>query len=110
MDFVKRIVRWRVPGGESAKASMELFDAISKYQRPRPLTPLLLVNIVGFYAGLAAAAISEQLYKERYWEEHPGERVPIRKPWAYLGPYPVQREDFAEEPRPGANGGDSGSK
>jgi hypothetical protein len=35
--------------------------------------------------------------QERYWEEHPGQAIPMMKPIFYLGPYKVRREDFAED-------------
>eukprot|EP00249_Psilotum_nudum_P014447 c24829_g1_i2 orf=755-1045(+) len=73
-----------------------LWDLVEPYQRPRPLAPFLLINVAGFYTGLVTAAVSEQLYKERYWEEHPGQAVPIMQPLLYVGPYKVRREDFSD--------------
>ncbi|CAM6113603.1 unnamed protein product [Calypogeia fissa] len=59
--------------------------------------PLLLLNVAAFYTGVVGAAITEQLYKEKYWDEHPGAAVPIMWPLFYIGPYKVTREDFSEE-------------
>ncbi|OVA11362.1 hypothetical protein BVC80_9005g38 [Macleaya cordata] len=33
--------------------------------------------------------------QEKYWEEHPGEAVPLMKPKFYYGPWKVLREDHA---------------
>ncbi|GAQ85988.1 hypothetical protein KFL_002640095 [Klebsormidium nitens] len=93
----RRFLQRRWPGYPSYRASVILFDELAAYERPRSLTPLLLLNVVGFYSGVVAAALTEQLYKERYWEEHPGQAVPTMRSWTYLGPHKVRREDFAEE-------------
>jgi len=74
----------------------QMWDALEPYERPKSLTPLLLLNVAAFYTGVVAAAITEQLHKERHWEKHPGEAIPIMKPVLYMGPYRVRREDFAE--------------
>ncbi|KAI5658932.1 hypothetical protein M9H77_27725 [Catharanthus roseus] len=47
--------------------------------------------ICAFYTGVIGSAIIEQLYKEKYWEEHPGEAVPLMKPKFYGGPWKVMR-------------------
>ncbi|MCL7034306.1 hypothetical protein MKW94_018881 [Papaver nudicaule] len=31
--------------------------------------------------------------KDKYWEEHPGEAVPLMQPKFYYGPWKVHRED-----------------
>lgn len=59
----RRFLQRRWPGYPSYRASVILFDELAAYERPRPLTPLLLLNIVGFYSGVVAAALTEQLYK-----------------------------------------------
>jgi hypothetical protein len=51
------------PGYPSYRASVLLFDELLAYERPRSLKPLLFVNIAGFYGGVVAAALTEQLYK-----------------------------------------------
>lgn len=71
-----------------------LWDMVEPYRRPRSLIPLVSLNIAAFYTGVIGAAITEQLYKEKYWEEHPGESVPIMHPLFYFGPWKVRREDF----------------
>ncbi|XP_057866970.1 uncharacterized protein At4g29660 isoform X2 [Cryptomeria japonica] len=69
---------------------------VEPYRRPRSFIPFISINIAAFYTGVVGAAIKEQLYKEKYWEEHPGEAVPMMKPSFYGGPWRVQREDFKE--------------
>ena len=54
--------RWW-PGYPSYRASVVLFDELVAYERPRPLLPVLLINVVGFYTGVVGAALTEQLYK-----------------------------------------------
>ncbi|KAG0630252.1 hypothetical protein M758_1G165300 [Ceratodon purpureus] len=75
----------------------QLWDMVEPYSRPKPLMPLVLLNIAAFYTGVIAAAVTEQLHKERIWAEHPGQAIPIMKPTLYIGPYKVRREDFGEE-------------
>ncbi|CAM6113595.1 unnamed protein product [Calypogeia fissa] len=70
---------------------------VEPYRPPPRLMPLLLLNVAAFYTGVVGAAITEQLYKEKYWDEHPGAAVPIMRPLFYIGPYKVTREDFSEE-------------
>ncbi|KAL2608267.1 hypothetical protein R1flu_026840 [Riccia fluitans] len=77
--------------------SRRLWALVEPYRPPPRVTPLLVLNVVGFYSGLIAAAVTEQLYKEKYWEEHPGQAVPIMHPLLYFGPYKVTREDFSSE-------------
>ncbi|KAK8987910.1 hypothetical protein V6N11_065515 [Hibiscus sabdariffa] len=48
---------------------------------------------VAFYTGVIGAAVTEQLYKEKYWEDHPGEAVPLMKPKFYGGPWKVLKGD-----------------
>ncbi|KAJ8750895.1 hypothetical protein K2173_016076 [Erythroxylum novogranatense] len=68
-----------------------LWDMIQPYRRPRSFTPLVTVYIGAFYTGVVAAAITEQLYKEKFWEDHPGEAVPLMRPKFYGGPWKVDR-------------------
>nr|GMD02763.1 uncharacterized protein At4g29660 isoform X1 [Ipomoea batatas] len=70
-----------------------LWDMVEPYRRPRSFTPLVTVYISAFYTGVIGAAITEQLYKEKYWEDHPGEMVPFMKPMFYGGPWRVMRGD-----------------
>ncbi|KAK1403858.1 Embryo defective 2752 [Heracleum sosnowskyi] len=70
-----------------------LWDMIDPYRRPKTFTPLVTIYICAFYTGVIGAAITEQLYKEKYWEEHPGEAVPIMKPKFYGGPWRIFRGD-----------------
>ncbi|KAD2393812.1 hypothetical protein E3N88_40789 [Mikania micrantha] len=44
-----------------------------------------------FYAGVIGAAITDQLHKEKYWEDHPGEAVPIMRPKFYGGPWKIYK-------------------
>ncbi|KAK8490338.1 hypothetical protein V6N11_055655 [Hibiscus sabdariffa] len=46
-----------------------------------------------FYTGVVGAAVTEQLYKEKHWEDHPGEAVPLMKPKFYGGPWKVLKGD-----------------
>ncbi|ONK81794.1 uncharacterized protein A4U43_C01F32940 [Asparagus officinalis] len=66
-----------------------LWDMIEPYRRPKSFTPLVSVYVAAFYSGVVGSAITEQLYKEKYWEEHPGELVPIMPPKFYWGPWRV---------------------
>ncbi|KAL0374476.1 UNVERIFIED_CONTAM: hypothetical protein Sradi_3363300 [Sesamum radiatum] len=68
-----------------------LWDMIEPYRRPKSFTPLVTIYICAFYTGVIGAAITEQLYKEKYWEDHPGEAVPLMKPKFYGGPWRVMR-------------------
>jgi hypothetical protein len=43
----------------------QMWDALEPYERPKSLTPLLLLNVAAFYTGVVAAAITEQLHKVR---------------------------------------------
>ncbi|KAG6543663.1 hypothetical protein Mapa_014846 [Marchantia paleacea] len=81
----------------SSAECRRLWALVNPYRRLPRLMPLLRLNVVGFYTGLVAAAVMEQLYKEKYWEAHPGHAVPIMHPLLYFGPYKVTREDFSEE-------------
>ncbi|KAL5994772.1 hypothetical protein ACLOJK_024827 [Asimina triloba] len=83
-----------------------LWDMIEPYRRPKSFTPLVSIYVAAFYTGVIGSAITEQRYKERYWEEHPGEAAPLMKPKFYYGPWRVQQGDF--EKRAGKLvGGDS---
>ncbi|KAK4778020.1 hypothetical protein SAY87_018207 [Trapa incisa] len=68
-----------------------LWIMLEPYRRPRSITPLVAIYVAGFYTGVVGAAITEQLYKEEYWEEHPGEYVPIMRPKCYYGPWRIYR-------------------
>ncbi|KAJ4771580.1 embryo defective 2752 [Rhynchospora pubera] len=66
-----------------------LWDMIETYRRPRSFAPLISIYVAAFYTGVVGAAVTEQLYKEKYWEEHPGEAVPLMRPKFYWGPWRV---------------------
>ncbi|WOL19352.1 hypothetical protein Cni_G28150 [Canna indica] len=66
-----------------------LWDMIEPYRRPKSFTPLVSIYIAAFYSGVIGSAITEQLYKEKHWEEHPGEYVPIMRPKFYWGPWKI---------------------
>ncbi|XP_039121397.1 uncharacterized protein At4g29660 [Dioscorea cayenensis subsp. rotundata] len=68
-----------------------LWDMIEPYRRPRSFTPLVSIYIAAFYTGVIGSALTEQLYKEKYWEDHPGEAVPIMRPKFYWGPWKINR-------------------
>ncbi|XP_073276608.1 uncharacterized protein At4g29660 isoform X2 [Primulina huaijiensis] len=68
-----------------------LWDMMEPYRRPKSFTPLVCIYICAFYTGVIGAAITEQLYKEKFWEKHPGAEVPIMKPMFYGGPWRVYR-------------------
>ncbi|KAK8703660.1 hypothetical protein V6N13_047310 [Hibiscus sabdariffa] len=70
-----------------------LWDMLEPYRRPKSFTPLITIYIAAFYTGVVGAAITEQLYKEKYWEDHPGEAVPLMKPKFYGGPWKVLKGD-----------------
>ncbi|XP_031388743.1 uncharacterized protein At4g29660 isoform X1 [Punica granatum] len=70
-----------------------LWTMVDPYRRPKSFTPLVTIYVAAFYTGVIGAAITEQLYKERYWEEHPGEAVPLMRPKFYGGPWKVYRGD-----------------
>ncbi|KAK9131017.1 hypothetical protein Sjap_011504 [Stephania japonica] len=70
-----------------------LWDSIERYRRPTSFIPIVLVYTAAFYTGVVGAAITEQLYKEKYWEEHPGEAVPLMHPKFYYSKWKVRRED-----------------
>ncbi|KAK9208768.1 hypothetical protein WN944_001128 [Citrus x changshan-huyou] len=73
-----------------------IWDMIEPYRRPKSFTPLVSIYVAAFYTGVIAAAINEQLYKEKYWEDHPGEAVPLMRPTFYGGPWKVT--GFGETP------------
>lgn len=41
----------------------QLWDMVEPYERPKSMTPLILLNIAAFYTGVVAAAVTEQLHK-----------------------------------------------
>ncbi|KAI3978230.1 hypothetical protein MKX01_013061 [Papaver californicum] len=43
---------------------------IDPYRRPKSFKPLIMIYVAAFYTGVIGSAITEQLYKEKYWEEH----------------------------------------
>ncbi|TYH26877.1 hypothetical protein ES288_A02G024500v1 [Gossypium darwinii] len=73
------------------------WDMLEPYRRPKSFTPLVTIYVAAFYTGVIGAAITEQLYKffyqEKYWEDHPGEAVPLMKPKFYGGPWKVLKGD-----------------
>ncbi|XP_021749577.1 uncharacterized protein At4g29660-like [Chenopodium quinoa] len=75
-----------------------LWDMIEPYRRPKSFTPLVTLYVAAFYTGVIGAAITEQLYKEKYWEDHPGETVPLMKPMFYGGPWKVYRGEVPVYP------------
>ncbi|CAO2817173.1 unnamed protein product [Amaranthus hypochondriacus] len=75
-----------------------LWDMIELYRRPKSFTPLVTIYVVAFYTGVIGAAITEQLYKEKYWEDHPGQEVPLMKPMFYGGPWKVYRGEVPVYP------------
>ncbi|WJX76929.1 hypothetical protein P8452_65146 [Trifolium repens] len=66
-----------------------LWDMVEPYRRPKSFTPVVVTYVSAFYTGVIGAAITEQLYKEKYWEENPGKAVPLMKPKFYGGPWRV---------------------
>lgn len=89
--------RWWARRTQARLDRDQLWDMVEPYSRPKPILPLVLLNIAAFYTGVVAAAVTEQLHKERIWAEHPGQAIPIMKPMLYIGPYKVRREDFGED-------------
>ncbi|KAH0711020.1 hypothetical protein KY284_012447 [Solanum tuberosum] len=79
---------WR-SGPKGPKLSLELFAGIHRSSvggGGNRCSQLIGKGVIG-------AAITEQLYKEKYWEEHPGQEVPLMKPMFYGGPWRVMRGD-----------------
>ncbi|KAI7737462.1 hypothetical protein M8C21_007237 [Ambrosia artemisiifolia] len=68
-----------------------LWTMVDPFKRPKSFTPLVTIYITAFYTGVIGAAITEQLYKEKYWEDHPGEAVPIMRPKFYGGPWKIYK-------------------
>ncbi|KAF8727406.1 hypothetical protein HU200_019011 [Digitaria exilis] len=66
-----------------------VWDMVEPYRPPRSFAPLVGTYVAAFYTGVIGAAVTEQLYKEKYWEDHPGEAVPIMPPKFYWGPWRV---------------------
>ncbi|KAL9249217.1 hypothetical protein AKJ16_DCAP05965 [Drosera capensis] len=79
-----------------------LWDMVDPYRRPKSFTSLVTIYIAAFYTGVIGAAITEQLYKEKYWEDHPGEMVPLMKPMFYGGPWRVYRGEVPVTSLPNA--------
>ncbi|XLU33833.1 hypothetical protein S245_069899, partial [Arachis hypogaea] len=75
-----------------------LWDMVAPYRRPKSFTPLVTIYIAAFYTGVVGAAITEQLHKEKYWEEHPGRVVPLMEPKFYWGPWRIMRGDVPSPP------------
>ncbi|XAR56173.1 hypothetical protein NMG60_11036536 [Bertholletia excelsa] len=67
---------------------------VDPYRQPKSFTPLATLYVLVFYTGVIGAAIKEQFYKEKYWEDHPGEVVPLMKPMFYSSPWKVYRGDI----------------
>ncbi|KAI5399821.1 hypothetical protein KIW84_064954 [Lathyrus oleraceus] len=79
------ILRFSVPPQPTA-----FFPIEPKYAtRPKSFTPVVVTYVAAFYTGVIGAAVIEQLYKEKYWEEHPGKAFPLMKPKFYGGPWRV---------------------
>ncbi|XP_072968917.1 uncharacterized protein At4g29660 [Typha angustifolia] len=70
-----------------------LWDMVEPYRRPKSFTPLISIYVAAFYTGVVGSAVTEQLYKEKYWEDHPGEAVPLMRPKFYWGPWRVMNGD-----------------
>ncbi|KAI3711567.1 hypothetical protein L1987_70106 [Smallanthus sonchifolius] len=68
-----------------------LWTMVDPFKRQKSFTPLVTIYIAAFYTGVIGAAITEQLYKEKYWEDHPGEAVPIMRPKFYGGPWKIYK-------------------
>ncbi|KAI3524718.1 hypothetical protein L2E82_02888 [Cichorium intybus] len=68
-----------------------LWTMVDPFKRPKSFTPLVTIYVCAFYTGVIGAAITEQLYKEKYWEDHPGEAVPIMRPKFYGGPWKIHK-------------------
>ncbi|KAF3956368.1 hypothetical protein CMV_018495 [Castanea mollissima] len=76
-----------------------LWDMVDPYRRPKSFKPLVTIYIAAFYTGVIGSAITEQLHKEKYWEDHPGEAVPLMQPKFYYGPWRIIRGE-ALKPNP----------
>ncbi|CAH2077570.1 unnamed protein product, partial [Thlaspi arvense] len=68
-----------------------VWEMIEPYRRPKTFTALITIYVAAFYTGVIGAAVTEQIYKEKFWEEHPGKTVPLMKPIFYRGPWRVYR-------------------
>ncbi|TKY49431.1 hypothetical protein E2542_SST26862 [Spatholobus suberectus] len=66
-----------------------LWDMVEPYRRPKSFPPLVTIYIAAFYPQVIGAAITEQLYKEKYWKGHPRKAVPLMRPKFYWGPWRV---------------------
>ncbi|XP_047319172.1 uncharacterized protein At4g29660 [Impatiens glandulifera] len=75
-----------------------LWDMIEPYKRPKSFIPLAGLYTLAFYTGVIGSAVTEQLYKENFWEEHPGEIVPLMKPKFYYSPWKVFKGEAIAPP------------
>ncbi|CAM0954237.1 unnamed protein product [Alopecurus aequalis] len=85
-----RLWRWYADRQFHKWEKTVLWDMVEPYRPPRSFAPLVGTYVAAFYTAVVAAALTEQLYKqEKYWEDHPGEAVPIMQPKFYWGPWRV---------------------
>lgn len=55
--------QWWARRTEDRLSRNQLWDVVEPYQRPKPVAPLAVLNIVAFYSGVVAAAVTEQMHK-----------------------------------------------
>ena len=55
--------RWWARRTDARLNREQLWDMVEPYERPKSMTPLVLINVVAFYSGVVAAAVTEQLHK-----------------------------------------------
>jgi hypothetical protein len=55
--------RWWARRTQARLDRDQLWDMVEPYSRPKPILPLVLLNIAAFYTGVVAAAVTEQLHK-----------------------------------------------
>ncbi|XP_024393339.1 uncharacterized protein At4g29660 isoform X2 [Physcomitrium patens] len=55
--------QWWARRTEDRLSRNQLWDVVEPYQRPKPIAPLAVLNIVAFYSGVVAAAVTEQMHK-----------------------------------------------
>ncbi|OAY75577.1 uncharacterized protein At4g29660 [Ananas comosus] len=91
--MTSRVWRWYADRKFYGWEKTVLWDMVEPYRRPKSFAPLVSLYVAAFYTGVIGSAITEQLYKEKYWEEHPGEAVPIMRPKFYWGPWRVYHGD-----------------
>ncbi|BAF18094.1 uncharacterized protein At4g29660 [Oryza sativa Japonica Group] len=87
--MARRLWRWYADRQFNRWEKTVLWDMVEPYRPPRSFAPLIGTYVAAFYTGVVASAITEQLYKEKYWEDHPGEAVPLMPPKFYWGPWRV---------------------